>query len=57
MAEDRSSERVPCEKVVCVKRFYIHIYNYIYICIYIYNVFDKSTSMCEFFGDGGRQIV
>ena len=55
MAEDRSSERVPCEKVVCVRRFYIHIYNYIYICIY--NVFDKSTSMCEFFGDGGRQIV
>ena len=35
MAEDRSSERVPCEKVVCVRRFYIHIYNYIYICIYI----------------------
>ena len=33
MAEDRSSERVPCEKVVCVRRFYIHIYNYIYVYI------------------------
>ena len=41
---------------LCVCEKVLHIYIYMYIYIYN-NVFDKSTSMCEFFGDGGRQIV